>query len=308
VFSRIKWFFGNVYAYMTVLLICWGTMAAVSRLLMEGIDSYQLQFYLYGLAFLTLIPGFFLKRQAKLIKKATFKQWILLVGCASLSYLYLLFYTMALSGSTGETIVPITMLNYLYPVFIVIFSHPINGEKMTLPKAASTFVCFVGAYYVVTGGKAIALDASILGTYALALAASIAWGLFSVLGKRNTLDISLSNFIYIGIGFVFSTVALLSKSSFTTVSLRDFALLAWLSAANFSLSYDLWFRALRTASASLAANMSFLTPFVTVFFIALILRDTRIEAHHIIGLLLTVFGMGIPNWVHRQKGVRKEAL
>ncbi|MDR2750464.1 MAG: DMT family transporter [Clostridiales bacterium] len=289
--SKLKGFFGNVYVYMTVLLLCWGTLASVSKLLMQGIDSYQLQFYLYGLAFLTLLPSFFMKKKHLLLKGLTGKQWLLLAGCAVFSYAYLLCYMLALQESTDETIVPITMLNYLYPVFIVLLAHPVNGEKLTIPKLASTAICFLGAYIVVSGGRAMVFDPKIMGSYALAFAAAVLWGLFSAFGKKNTADIELSNVIYIGLGFAFSTVAMLANSSFTLVSLRDFSLLFWLSAANFTLSYGLWFKALKTASAALAANMSFLTPFVTIFFIAVIFKDTRIELSHMAGLLTILIGM-----------------
>jgi drug/metabolite transporter (DMT)-like permease len=299
-FSKIKGFFGNIYVYMTALLICWGTLAGVSRLLMQGIDFYQLQFYLYGLAFATLIPSFVAKRRHMLLRKLSARQWALLTGCAILSYLYLFSYTLALSESTGETIVPITMLNYLYPVFIVLLAHPINGERMTVPKAVSTLVCFAGAYIVVAWGAALQLDKGALGSYALAFAAALAWGLFSAFGKKNSADISLSNFIYIGMGFLFSTAAMLARSRLVLVGAKDFFLLLWLSAANFTLSYNLWFKALKT-SASVAANMSFLTPFATILFIILIFRDTKIEIHHVAGLLLIVFGMWIPGLADKLK-------
>ncbi len=40
-----------------VLIFIWGSFAAVSRLALNSLDVFQMQFYLFGAAFLALLHG-----------------------------------------------------------------------------------------------------------------------------------------------------------------------------------------------------------------------------------------------------------
>ena len=74
---------------------------------------------------------------------------------------------------------------------------------------------------------------------------------------------------------------------------------------NFCVSYFLWFKALRTAKASFVASMSFITPFATLLFIALLLHEPITPAN-LIGLAIIVFGVAVQNLKCFQRGKEDE--
>ncbi len=76
------------------------------------------------------------------------------------------------------------LLNYLWPLLIVLFSALLPGERLKWQHIVGALIAFAGAIVVVTGGRALALDPAYLGGYLTALAAAFIWGAYSVLSRR----------------------------------------------------------------------------------------------------------------------------
>jgi len=76
------------------------------------------------------------------------------------------------------------LINYLWPLLIVVFSAFLPGERLKWHHIAGCALALAGAALVVTGGRGFAFDPKYLGGYAAALFAAIAWGLYSVFSRR----------------------------------------------------------------------------------------------------------------------------
>jgi drug/metabolite transporter (DMT)-like permease len=76
------------------------------------------------------------------------------------------------------------LINYLWPLLIVLFSALLPGEKLKWQHIGGTVLAFAGAALVVTGGRGLALDQRYLPGYAAALFAAVAWGVYSVASRR----------------------------------------------------------------------------------------------------------------------------
>jgi drug/metabolite transporter (DMT)-like permease len=76
------------------------------------------------------------------------------------------------------------LINYLWPLLIVVFSAFLPGERLKWQHIAGCVLAFAGAVLVVTGGKGFSLDMQYAPGYAAAFFAAIVWSVYSVASRR----------------------------------------------------------------------------------------------------------------------------
>ena len=75
------------------------------------------------------------------------------------------------------------LVNYLWPLLIVLLSAPLAGERLGWPHLLGAFLGFAGVVLLAFGRGVSFTAAHALG-YALALGCAFAWSLYSVLSRR----------------------------------------------------------------------------------------------------------------------------
>lgn len=76
------------------------------------------------------------------------------------------------------------LINYLWPVLIVVFSALLPGERLRWQHLVGSALALCGAALVVTRGQSFGLDPQYLPGYAAALLAALLWSSYSVLSRR----------------------------------------------------------------------------------------------------------------------------
>jgi len=76
------------------------------------------------------------------------------------------------------------LINYLWPLLIVVFSALLPGERLKWQHIAGCILALAGAVLVVTKGQGFNFDAAYLPGYTAALVAAVIWGAYSVLSRR----------------------------------------------------------------------------------------------------------------------------
>ncbi|MGH2340224.1 aromatic amino acid exporter YddG [Segnochrobactraceae bacterium EtOH-i3] len=79
--------------------------------------------------------------------------------------------------------VPVNLINYLWPLLIVLFSGLLPGERLRRAHIFGALLGFLGAALVV-GGQGAALSLTEGAGYLAALAAAITWATYSVVSRR----------------------------------------------------------------------------------------------------------------------------
>ncbi|SFT26623.1 DMT family transporter [Paenibacillus sp. BC26] len=258
------------YVLMPILLLLWGSVAAVSKLVLGRLDSYQVLFYMNGIGVVVFAGIVLYKVRWGTLRLWSWRQTALIVSCGLFAFLYDALYLQALDRIPA---VEASMLNYLFPVFIVIFAIPLHKENMNRYKLLSVVMGFAGTVLLMTKGDLTSLKLTNLTGDVLAILAAVSWGLFTNLVKRNKKDMLISTFLITVVAFVLSAAGLLVNSNLILPRLVDFGGVFWLSMCNIVLGFFLYFRALRYSPASLIASFTFFTPFVTLLFIVLLLDE-----------------------------------
>jgi drug/metabolite transporter (DMT)-like permease len=76
------------------------------------------------------------------------------------------------------------LINYLWPLLIVVFSALLPGERLKWQHVAGCVLALGGAVLVVTRGQGFGFDAQYTLGYATALCAAVIWAAYSVLSRR----------------------------------------------------------------------------------------------------------------------------
>jgi drug/metabolite transporter (DMT)-like permease len=104
--------------------------------------------------------------------------WLLGVGGL---FGYHFFYFLAMKTAPP---VEANLINYLWPLLIVLFSALLPGERLRWWHIAGTVLGFCGSLLLVTGGGRVAFRAEYVAGYTSALACAVTWGAYSVLSRR----------------------------------------------------------------------------------------------------------------------------
>lgn len=275
------------FLYAAITIFLWGTVATVGKLLLTTLDNYQVLFYVM---LTSLIAVFILSAsmgKLKLIKKYKRKDYTVffLLGAAGTFMYSLLFYIGLKFSSAQEAFI----VNYTWPIWVIILASLFLKEKITLKKLLAIILSFVGVLVIVSQGQLSINYQNIFGNIIMLFGAFF-YGLFSVLGKKYKYENTTSMFFYFASGTILSFITMILFSKFiipTPIELLGFI---WLGGIATGVAYLFWFLALRKGDTGVMANLVFLTPFFSLIFIAIFLKE-KILLSSIIGLILIISGI-----------------
>ncbi|HQF30424.1 MAG TPA: DMT family transporter [Hyphomicrobiales bacterium] len=101
-------------------------------------------------------------------------------GIAGLFGYHFLYFT-ALQGAPP---IPASLINYLWPLLIVVFSALLPGEKLGWHHMLGAAMGLAGTVVVVTGGGGVAIAPEHVPGYLAAFGAALFWSSYSVLSRR----------------------------------------------------------------------------------------------------------------------------
>jgi drug/metabolite transporter (DMT)-like permease len=162
----------TLIGFIAVLL--WSLLAFLTAAsgTMPAFQLTAITFAVGGLSLLLIRPG-----SLKAMRQPP-KVWLLGVG-GLFGYHFAYFFALR-SAPPVEA----GLINYLWPLLIVVFSALLPGERLKWQHLLGCALALTGAVLVVTRGQGLALDARYLAGYLAALCAALAWSSYSVLSRR----------------------------------------------------------------------------------------------------------------------------
>lgn len=279
-----------IYAIITVLI--WATNAPLAKALLSDLPSLQTLSVSSFLAF-----GFLLVLNLKKGGPAVFKRYrprdyAIMAGLGFIGlFVYTALYYLGLTQLTSQEA---CIVNYLWPIMLVIFSCLLLREKLTVMKLIAMISSFVGIIILSLGGSETTSGNRPLGILCC-LAAAACYGLFSVLNKKAAYDQNIAMMV------IWLTTALcslvLGLATETWVPIRSDAWLGmlWLGIVISAVAYLLWAMALSDAASTASiANLAYLTPFLSILVSHVFLGEPlRFQA--VIALIFIVGGIILQN-------------
>ncbi len=275
-----------VYAVLTVFL--WATMAPAVKLMQDSVPTTEVLFLAGVFSVVFLLGRLIANGKVKEYRTFGAQNYKAVLGLGFLGFfVYEFLYYFGIAQLTASTA---CILNYLWPVMLVLFSCLILKEPFTTRKVLAMVASFLGVVVLSAGGNDQYGAHPVLGIVGCIVAA-VSYGLFSVLNKREDLDQDLCMPIYWGVTMVSGLIAGFVEGGWTMPDLKTWLILAWLGVMANAVGYLIWAIALNDSKNSARiANFAFLVPVLSMLLSALILRE-QIHWNGIAALVLILGGI-----------------
>ena len=275
-----------VYAVLTVFL--WATMAPAVKLMQDSVPTTEVLFLAGVFSVVFLLGRLIATGKVKEYRTFGAQNYKVVLGLGFLGFfVYEFLYYFGIAQLTASTA---CILNYLWPVMLVLFSCLILKEPFTTRKVLAMVASFLGVVVLSAGGNDQYGAHPVLGIVGCIVAA-VSYGLFSVLNKREDLDQDLCMPIYWGVTMVSGLIAGFVEGGWTMPDLKTWLILAWLGVMANAVGYLIWAIALNDSKNSARiANFAFLVPVLSMLLSALILRE-QIHWNGIAALVLILGGI-----------------
>jgi len=158
-------------------ILLWGILALLTSFCAQ-IPPFQLTAMTFFIAFLASLVAFILTGHDFSVFHQPVPVWI--NGILGLFGYHALYFTAMQHAPAIEA----SLINYLWPVLIVLFSSFLPGEKLRWYHALGVALGFVGVIQLLLGNGTLQLDSRYTTGYLLALACAILWAIYSVNSRR----------------------------------------------------------------------------------------------------------------------------
>lgn len=274
------------FAYLSVFI--WATMATVVKMVLANIPNLQALCIssIFSVLFLVLIN---LKSQTAVKwRQYTAKDYGIMAGLGFIGlFLYSAFYFYGLSILSSQEA---CILNYLWPMMLVVFSAVILHEKLTPRKIIAMVCSFAGIIILSSGGSASGSTNALFGILCCILAAAC-YGLFSVWNKKTGYDQTIAMTIMWLVTAVCSFILGITTEEWVPITATQWPGILWLGIAINAIAYLLWALALQDASnTAKIANLAYLTPFLSLLISAVVLKE-QIQPRALIAFLFIIGGI-----------------
>lgn len=276
----------DAYALITVFL--WATLAAVTKMLLADIPNFQALSLSGGLAGLFLLLINLKSKKLRLLKSFSLKDYLTMAGLGALglfAYSALYFYGLTQLSSQEACII-----NYLWPIMLVVFSSLILKEKMTKMKVVAILCSFVGIVILSAGSFGTGQGNVLLGMACCAVAA-VCYGLYCVWNKQCDYDQNIAMMIGWLVVALCSGVLSLLTEQWVIIRPVQWAGLLWLGMVVNAVAYLLWALAMQeTDNTAKIANFAYMTPFLSLIVSAILLKE-QITARAFLALIFIIGGV-----------------
>lgn len=182
-------------------------------------------------------------------------------------------------------------LNFIWPVMLVILSIPFLKQKINIRGLIALLISFAGVLLISSQGHIgyFRIEQP-LGVF-LALISSVVWATFWIVNLRITTNNRIQlfyNFLFAS-AYIFITCAITGNIS---IPLHFSSLIAvYVGLFEMGITFLFWLKALQLAeSTAKISNLIYLTPFLSLIFIHLILKE-NIYWTSVTGLVLIITGI-----------------
>ncbi|MEN3044193.1 MAG: DMT family transporter [Candidatus Hydrothermales bacterium] len=277
---------GLIFSLLATFL--WSTVATSFKLTLKYITFKEMLFYSSLTSFLILFLIYFLnfkKNLFKISKREIFNSIIL--GFLN-PYLYYLVLFKAYSLLRAQIAQP---LNYTWPIILTFLSTFFLKTKIRFINIISLLVSFLGVIVIATEGefKTIKVESK-LGAV-LALLSSFIFSSYWILNlkdKRSDIEKLTTNFLF---GFLYIFLTQIFTDSIRIPPLKGLIGSIYIGLFEMGVTYLIWLYALKKSkNIAVTSNLIYLSPFISLFLISLILKE-KIMLSSIIGLLIIVLGI-----------------
>lgn len=273
-------------------IVLWASLALLTTLT-EGLPPFLVLALSFGFAALLGFSRVAWRRQWDALRAPPAA---LLLSTAGL-FGYHALYFLALKRAPA---VEANLINYLWPLLIVLFAAMLPGVKLRTGQVLGTLLGLAAAVLLVTRGRSIAVQPEYVAGYLAAFGAALVWGAYSVLNRRYrqvpSAAIAVACACVAALGGV---MHLVFESAVRPDAMQWLVLLA-MGIGPVGAAFWLWDHGTKHGDIALLGSLSYLAPLLSTL---LLVASGRAQAHWIqavaVGLLIAGAWLSMRATPHR---------
>lgn len=169
---------GRATAFGGVAVLLWATLALLTTAA-GPVPPFLMVALTFGIAFLAALV-LWLVRGGGILRQVAWPLPVWGLGVGGLFGFHLLYFVALANAPPLEA----NLVNYLWPLLIVVFSALLPGERLRWWHVAGALLGLAGAALLVTDGGRVAFRAEHTAGYVAALGSAVVWATYSVASRR----------------------------------------------------------------------------------------------------------------------------
>lgn len=290
--------------YVAIAIGSWSTVATAFKIGLRHYAVFELILVSTLVATATLAVVISFQKKWHLIDTINPKQWwrYALGGLLNPALYYIILFK-AYDLLPAQIAQPI---NYFWPTLLTIMIAIFTRQRIPSFKYIGMIISFLGVVLISLGPGTFAGITLSRAGIALAFMSAFLWAFYWIINQRNKdLDSILALFMNFFFGAVYLSIASIFVSP-NLISIKGLMAGAYVGLFEMAVPFIFFGMALKQSNnPSLINQLCYLSPFISLFIINFVLRET-VLAETYIGLLLIVSGIVINEFISRRK--QKTAL
>ena len=219
------------------------------------------------------------------------------IGLPGVLFYYALYYM----GTEKMLASQAFIVNYLWPIMSIVFACILLKEKMTVRKGIAVVMSFLGVF-TVAGEGLIQFQPGMAVGVLCCFGAAVCYGLFTALNKKCRYDAQISMMIAMFMAFLPSLIIVLLRGGSLWLPLDQIPGMVWNGVFTMALANLAWALALNSGNTAKVSNLAYITPFLSLVWTGIILKEP-VEPMSVIGLCLIIVGIFIQLKDGKQKNL-----
>lgn len=289
----------KAYLYGLTSVLLWSTVASGFKISLRYLSPVELLFYAACVSCCVLFLALLIQNKLHLLRLADRRVWktSILFGLLN-PFLYYLILLKAYDLLPAQQAQP---LNYTWAITLSLLSVPLLGHRLRMLDLCAIGLSYFGVLIISTRGDLLGLEFDNMFGVILALGSTVVWALYWIFNTRDRRDPVVGLFLNFLCALPFIGGYLLISEGFRPLSLFGLLGAAYIGCFEMGISFITWLMALKlTSSTARIANLIFISPFISLILIHLLVGET-ILASSLIGLIFIVAGLLVQAWAGRTK-------
>lgn len=270
-------------------VLLWSTVATAFKLSLRYLSTTELLFY--SSLFSTLVLAVILILRGRFLQAfhCSGQQYLLSLVLGFLSpFSYYLILFEAYDRLPAQQAQPI---NYTWAIMLSLLSVPLLNHKITARQWLALVVSYLGVVVIATEGKPLTLEFTDPVGVVLALVSTVVWSLYWIFNTRDDRDPVVALFVNFLCSLPFILVYYVVFSEVRMLPVNGLLGAAYVGFFEMGICFVLWLMAMKlTDNAARISNLIFLSPFLSLIFIHIILGEHIVTGTYI-GLILIIAGL-----------------
>lgn len=281
------------------VVLLWSTVATAFKITLTYLSPLQMVAAASVVSFLFLLTVILVqKRQHEIIPELRkHVRYYLILGLLNPLVYYLVLFQ-------AYTLLPASQaqpLNYTWAIALTLMAAIFLGQKIRKRDWVACLLGYLGVLVIATRGDVLGLSFTSVAGVGWALLSTFLWAGYWILNTRHSAEPVLTLLVCFGISLPFSIAASWYWTDWSGIPWQGWAAVTYVGLFEMGLTFVLWLKAMKlTQNTAKISNLIFISPFISLVLLAVIIGETIYPAT-VIGLVLIISGLVIQQWRRRTR-------